>query len=184
MIFIKLFFALIFTNLLGIIYDVLEGRLNRLKLKSYLMPHNLSLPVILWVVFTRNISHIFTFLEILDLKRIINSISIFFFVFVIYHLIDYKHTSFRYDFFVLFISCFIFWSFAYSYISMTSFYFHSQYPFKMSKLGGDVIIGSANILENILFFLRTLVFSVITFPVYILSFITFLYTYFIGQLLQ
>jgi hypothetical protein len=32
--------------------------------------------------------------------------------------------------------------------------------------------------------LRSLVFSVITFPVYILSFFTFLYTYFIGQLFQ
>ncbi|TYP71641.1 hypothetical protein [Aquimarina intermedia] len=173
---LKLLFALIFTNIIGIIYDLIQGTRNITKKKFYLY----SSPKILMMVFIRNIISSLKFLT-LNKRLILDSLATIFFVSTIYFLINFQADNLKTKLIFLFISSFVFWSIAYAFVSITSDFFYNGNPTKFSEKELKIISGEATLIDKIILFFQNLLASLLSFNIYILAGITTTYTYFIGN---
>ena len=173
---LKLLFALIFTNIIGIIYDSIQGARNVTKKKFYLY----SSPKTLMMVFIRNIINTLKLLTF-NKRLVLDSLATIFFIATIYFLIDYQADNLKSELIFLFVASFAFWAIAYAFVSVTSDFFYDGNPMKSSEKELKIASGEATLPDKIILFFQNLFASLLSFNIYILAGITTAYTYFIGN---
>jgi hypothetical protein len=180
---LKLLFALVFTNIIGIIFDLLRAGQSSIYRKGYV---NSTLGVIS-MVFFRNIAEFFSalFLITTSPKKFLAEstfkiLRILIFIIIIYYLIDFQHDTINKELIHLLIVAFVFWAITYSYMSVTSNFLYindnkkTERELRMSE-------GIASDSDKIALFFLNLIASPLTIHIYLLALITTVYTYFIGN---
>ena len=173
---LKLFFALIFTNIIGIIYDSIQGTRDITKKKFYLYSSSKTL----MMLFIRNIINSLRLLTF-NKRMILDSLATIFFVATIYFLIEYQADNLKTELIFLFISSFVFWSIAYAFVSVTSDFFYDGNSMKSSEREMRIVTREATLTDKIILFFQNLIASLLSFNIYVLAGITTAYAYFIGN---
>lgn len=173
---LKLLFALIFTNIIGIIFDTIQGARSATNKKFYLYSPGKTL----MMVFFRNIINSLKFLTF-GKRMISDSFATIFFIVTIYFLIDYQAENLKTELIFLFISSFVFWALAYSFISVTSDFFYHGNPIKSSERELKILSRKATLSDKVTLFFQNVLASLLSFNIYILAGITTAYSYFIGN---
>lgn len=180
---LKLLFALIFTNIIGVVYDWIRAGQSIMYRKRYV---NSTLGIVL-MIFVRNISELYEALffiyhspENLFLKSTTKIVEISVFVLTIYYMIDYHNENRNNELIHLGIVAFVFWAITYSYMSVTSNFLYlndnikNDRELRMSE-------GTASKSDKTSLFFLNLITSPLSVHIYVLALITTFYTYFIGN---
>lgn len=173
----KLFFAIIFTNLIGVVYDMLRSNQSYTYRKAYVT----SVFGVILMLFIRNITFPLSFI-FFDRRRMYIPLSIVFFIAVIYFLIDYQVADFKTEIYHLFAFSFIFWAFTYAYIAIISDFFYLKDDAFFSERELRIAAGIASKEDKFFVFINNIFSSLYAPLIYILAIITAIYTYFIGWL--
>ena len=173
---LKVFYAILFTNILGILYDILEGTISSVKRKFYL---NWGVKILM-MLFFRSIIFIIKGFITFKKKDLLNSISLIIFVLSIYFILNFEIENLKNQFKFSAISTFIFWSITYAYISVSSdFFYEGKDLLKLSDREMKIYSNEAKLKDKLILFFQNLILSIITPHIYILSIITTLYVFLI-----
>lgn len=177
---LKIFLALIFTNIFGILYDYLEGINNRMKRKFYFD----SIPQIIYILFFRNVVYVLSFLNFKK-KNIFNSLSIIIFIISIYFLLEIR-IEYHIKLSVLYGLSLILWAIIYSYLAISTKFLYEGNISQGKELTGRelrIFSDTASVQDKFIIFFTSLVLSLFSKNIYIISIITVFYIYVVVKII-